>query len=154
MNNNEWIILSDSPSRTQEIGRQIGELLAPGTCVALTGQLGAGKTEMVKGIAAGAGVAGDVVVNSPTYVIVNEYPGRVYIHHIDAYRLGGAEELEAIGIDEMLAGEGAVLIEWADRVPEVLPPDCLYISIEHTGGDERHITMRGPIQYAMVAGNL
>ncbi len=152
MNSGEWVILSDSPSRTREIGRRIGALLTHGTCVALVGQLGAGKTEMVKGITSGAGVADDVVVNSPTYVIVNEYPGRLYIHHIDAYRLGGAEELEAVGIDEMLSGEGAVLIEWADRVSDLLPSDCLHISIEHAGGDERRIRVRGPRRFAPIRG--
>ncbi len=144
----EWTLTSDSPEQTQRIGQRIGERLTAGSCVALTGQLGAGKTELVKGIAAGAGVTADVTVNSPTFVIINEYPGRLHLLHIDAYRLGGVEEIEAIGIEEMLAGPGAVLIEWADRVPEVLPEHCLHVAIEHTGGNARRLSLAGPSIFA------
>jgi len=121
------------------LGRRLGEALSGGSCVALVGELGAGKTAMVKGIAAGAGVSNDVSVNSPTFVIVNEYPGRVYIFHVDAYRMTSAEEFAAIGVGEMLTAHSAVLIEWADRVPSMLPADRLTILLEHAGPTDRRI---------------
>ena len=81
-----------------------------------------------------------VIVNSPTFVIVNEYPGRLPLYHIDAYRLHGADELEAIGFDEMAASNGAVLLEWADRVPECIPADHLCVEIQITGDTDRQLT--------------
>jgi tRNA threonylcarbamoyladenosine biosynthesis protein TsaE len=139
MNRAEISITTESPDETRAIGQTIGRSLEAGACIALLGTLGAGKTEMVKGIAAGAEVDGDVVVNSPTYLIVNEYPGRVYLFHIDAYRLSGSEELHAAGFGEMCDGRGAVVIEWADRVEDALPADRLTVHIEHAGDQSRRI---------------
>ncbi len=119
---------------TQEIGRRLGAALRCGDVVALVGPLGAGKTTLVKGIAAGAGVADLRKVNSPTFVIVNEYetaevPEPMLLYHIDVYRLRGSDDLEAIGFDEMCR-TGAVIIEWADRVADLLPDDRLTIQLE------------------------
>lgn len=132
---------SDSAEATHEIGRRLGAVLAVGDVVALVGPLGAGKTRLVKGIADGAGVRDLRAVNSPTFVIVNQYEaasagGRLCIHHVDTYRLRDGGDLEALGFDEMCAG-GAVVIEWADRVADILPPDVLTITIEPTGDDTR-----------------
>ena len=104
-------LVTDSPAATRAVGVRIGESLRTGDCVALIGHLGAGKTEPVKGSATGAGVPSDVTVNSPTFVMVNEYPGRVRVFHLDAYRLGGAGDLATLGFDEMLAGGGVILFE-------------------------------------------
>ena len=135
-------ILSESPEMTRALGRRIGRVLQPGDCIALAGPLGAGKTELVKGIAAGAEVPPGVTINSPTFVIVNEYPGRVYLHHVDAYRLGGTEELAAIGFVEMLQSGGAVIVEWADRVEALMPAGRLTICMEHAGERARRLTFQ------------
>ncbi len=115
---------------TVGLGRRIGAKLGAGDCVALTGSLGAGKTQLVRGIAQGLGLADGRMVSSPTFVLVQEYPGRVPIHHIDLYRLAdAAAELPSLGIDEMLA-DGAVLIEWAERAGDALPCPRTEIAIE------------------------
>lgn len=131
-----------SPAATGELGRRLAERLRPGDCLALTGPLGAGKTALVRGIAAGLGVADSRMVSSPTYVLVQEYPGRVPIFHIDLYRMvRPAEELADLGLDEMLAA-GVVLIEWADRAADSLPRPRWAIDIELVGPRGRRFTVR------------
>ncbi len=131
-------INSGSPEETIEIGRLIASILGPGDVVGLVGSLGAGKTQLTKGIALGLGVEDKRLVNSPTFVLVNEYAGRTPIHHIDAYRLGGAAEFEALGVDEMVQ-EGVVIVEWADRVAGALQGAAFRIDIIATGDSERMI---------------
>lgn len=126
---------------TLALGRRIGECLTPNSVVALIGVLGSGKTHLVKGVARGNRTPPDTPVNSPTFVIVNEYPGALRLFHIDAYRLSGAGELDALGFDEMCQSGGAVVIEWADRVMDALPPDHLTIQIEITGGTSRRFRL-------------
>ena len=129
------------PRETAE-RRDSAERLAPGDCLALTGPLGAGKTALVRGIAAGLGVADDRMVSSPTYVLVQEYPGRVPIYHIDLYRMvHPAEELADLGLDEMLA-DGVVLMEWADRAAGALPRPRWEIGIELVGARGRRFALR------------
>jgi tRNA threonylcarbamoyladenosine biosynthesis protein TsaE len=147
---------SDSVEATQAIGRRLGARLAPGHVIALIGPMGSGKTTLVKGIAEGAGVADLRQVNSPTFVIVNEYEGTaggtgLSIHHIDTYRLRGSRDLEALGFDEMLAG-GVVILEWADRVADLLPSDLLTIRLEPLGERGRGpvCTATGPISGALL----
>jgi len=111
------------------LGRRLGSRLAPGHCVGLVGDLGAGKTVLSRGACEGAGVAaGDV--SSPTFAIVQTYRGRLPIHHADLYRLGDADELYATGLPDLLGGEGAVIAEWADRIDGWLPPEHLVIRLE------------------------
>ena len=141
---NRIVLKSDGAARTRAIGRCFGRALAGGHVIALIGPLGSGKTTLVKGIGEGAGVADARQVNSPTFVIVNEYeamPGgrSLRIHHIDAYRLGGGDDLEAIGFDEMLS-EGAVIVEWADRVADVMPADLLTVTMASMGDETRELT--------------
>ena len=130
---------SNSVEETLLIGRRIGETLQPGDVIGLVGQLGAGKTHLVKGIAAGLGVANDRLVNSPTFVLVNEYAGRVDVHHVDAYRLQGAHELEAIGFEETCRSGGVMLVEWADKVVAAMPAGALWIDIAVTGEASRRL---------------
>jgi tRNA threonylcarbamoyladenosine biosynthesis protein TsaE len=136
---------SHSVADTEAFGRRLGEALQTGDVVSLIGPLGAGKTRLVKGIAAGMGVADLRQVNSPTFVIVQEYAGRTGLIHVDAYRLVSAEDLLAIGFEEF--GErGAVVIEWADKVAPILPADRLEIHIVPTGETVRRLILsaRGP----------
>ncbi|MBP7933605.1 MAG: tRNA (adenosine(37)-N6)-threonylcarbamoyltransferase complex ATPase subunit type 1 TsaE [Phycisphaerae bacterium] len=146
----ELVLQSDSVATTQAIGRRLGTRLMPGHVIGLIGPLGSGKTTLVKGIAEGAGVADLRQVNSPTFVIVNEYEGTsseagLAIHHIDTYRLRGSRDLEALGFDEMLAG-GAIVLEWADRVADLLPVDLLTIRMEPLSECSRRLvcTASGP----------
>jgi tRNA threonylcarbamoyladenosine biosynthesis protein TsaE len=151
--NSDVILDSDSVVSTQDIGRRLGAVLAPGHVVALIGPLGSGKTTLVKGIADGAGVADPRQVNSPTFVIVNEYQGRaLHIYHIDAYRLRDSADLDAIGFEEMMS-QGAILLEWADRVAEVLPEDHLTIALQPLAEHRRqlHLTASGPKTQALLA---
>jgi tRNA threonylcarbamoyladenosine biosynthesis protein TsaE len=146
----ELIIESKSPADTDRIGQQLGVALATGHVIALIGPLGAGKTALVKGIVSGAGIGDRRQVNSPTFVIVNEYrcrpnSGPLRIYHIDAYRLRGGDDLSALGFDEMIT-QGAVIIEWADRVADILPAERLTIVLEPVGETHRrlHLTAAGP----------
>lgn len=127
---------------TIQFGRRLGIGLRTGHTLALVGPLGAGKTTLVRAIAEGAGVTDLRQVNSPTFVIVNEYETHsgLRIHHIDAYRLRGAGDLDALGFEEM-PETGAVVIEWADRVAEVLPADHLVITLTPTGSESRHLAL-------------
>ncbi|HKQ49364.1 MAG TPA: tRNA (adenosine(37)-N6)-threonylcarbamoyltransferase complex ATPase subunit type 1 TsaE [Phycisphaerae bacterium] len=133
---------SSSPDDTLRIGRDLAACLSPGDVVALVGPLGAGKTQLVKGIALGLGVPDSRLVNSPTFVLVNEYAGRFPIHHLDAYRLTSASELEALGFDEMCAGNTVVLVEWADRVTGAIPAAALWIELSVVSDNERRLTLR------------
>ena len=123
-----------SPEETQEIGVEIGRQLNPGDVVALIGDLGVGKTCLTQGIARGAGVYQDQTVNSPSYILINEYAGKIPVYHIDLYRLERLEDIIALGLEEYLDGDGICVIEWADRMGELLPEDCIQVKI--TGEDE------------------
>ena len=119
-----------SPAGTMSLGRQFAQRLKAGDCVALIGPLGAGKTVLVRGIAAGLELADERLVSSPTFVLVQEYPAKVPIYHIDLYRLQDAAcELADLGLDEMLA-DGVAIIEWADRADPALPRPRWQIEIE------------------------
>lgn len=131
-------LTSTSPEHTIEIGRRLATILEPGMLVALVGQLGAGKTQLTKGIALGLGVPDARLVSSPTFVLINEYEGRVPVHHIDAYRLSSVGEFEALGIDE-LRSDGVVILEWADRVREAIDGDVIGIELTLEGATQRKL---------------
>ena len=134
--------VTSSSDETMALGRRLGERLGPGDVVAMTGPLGSGKTTLTKGLAEGLGVPEPRWVTSPTFVLVHEYPGRVPVHHVDAYRLNGPDDAEALGIDELLFGDGVTIVEWADRIAEVLPEARLDIELAHDDGDRRRIVLR------------
>lgn len=158
MTNRLW--QSHSVDETKALGRQIGKLLQPGMVVALCGHLGAGKTAITQGIAAGLGIA--ATVTSPTFIFVNEYatPAGHTLLHIDSYRLGNEPDeaaLEALtfGLDEILSRDDAiVIIEWADRLGKLLPNDHLQITLHYTEDepDSRSITCiaYGPLSTALL----
>ena len=136
-----WTIETQSPEETVALGRRIGRAARAGDCLALVGELGSGKTHFAKGVAEGLGAAAAREVTSPTFVLCREYlDGRLPFYHLDAYRLAGARDLEGIGAEEMLAGDGVAALEWADRAPEVLPKDHLEIRFEVTGDSSRRLT--------------
>ena len=146
-------LLSDSAAATRRIGRRLGQVALPGTTVALVGPLGAGKTQLAKGVAEGLGVRS--VVNSPTFIIVNEHAGRLPLFHVDAYRLTDAEEAREAGVFDERHAEGVTVIEWADRLDGWLPSDVLRIELELVDGSPHHRRLRwqaGPRHAAMARG--
>jgi tRNA threonylcarbamoyladenosine biosynthesis protein TsaE len=133
-------LLSDSPQRTHALGRAIGERATPGTVLALIGPLGAGKTQLAKGVAHGLDVTS--VVNSPTFVLMNEHEGRLRFFHVDAYRLEDPDEALAIGLfDERQAG-GVTVVEWADRLDGWLPAERIDLWIEPDAAGENLRALR------------
>jgi tRNA threonylcarbamoyladenosine biosynthesis protein TsaE len=131
---------SNNEAATLRIGEQLAEILEPGSVVGLVGTLGAGKTRLVQAICAGLGVDTDQV-NSPTFVLIQEYEGRLPVYHFDTYRLRDIDEFLELGADEYLQGDGVCLIEWADRMADVLPQDRLTVEIEIVGENQRAITL-------------
>jgi tRNA threonylcarbamoyladenosine biosynthesis protein TsaE len=127
---------------TATFGRRLGSLLFAGAVVALVGELGAGKTHLARAIAEGLGLADGRVVTSPTFVLVQEYQGRLPIFHFDAYRLRSEGEFADLGIEEYYQSGGVCLIEWADRVPGCLPPDHLAVGLEITGETSRRAVLQ------------
>ncbi|NWF94072.1 MAG: tRNA (adenosine(37)-N6)-threonylcarbamoyltransferase complex ATPase subunit type 1 TsaE [Syntrophaceae bacterium] len=137
------LLKSRSPSDTIRIGNRIGNLLLLGDIVALVGELGAGKTQLIKGLAAGAGVRKTTYVSSPSFTLINEYAGRVPFYHIDLFRLGSEKEAEELGLEEYLQGRGVTAIEWADKIPSLLPKELLWIEIRNTGRKTRSLEITG-----------
>jgi len=130
-------VLARSPAETARLGAELGAAAQPGDCFALVGELGAGKTTFVQGLARGLGVAGPV--SSPSFLIVQEHRGRLPLFHVDAYRLGSSEELDEIGFDEYLAAGGVVAVEWADRVQARLPTNALWITFQLKDARQREL---------------
>ncbi len=122
---------------TEAFGRRLGALLFPGAVVALVGQLGAGKTHLTRAIAEGLQVKNSAVVNSPTFVLIQEYAARLPIYHFDAYRLSGPREFAELGADEYFRGDGVCVVEWADKVEATLPANHLRIEIEVVSEHQR-----------------
>jgi len=138
------ILVSNSPSETFRIGQVLGEGLRRGDCVALTGELGAGKTCLTQGIAKGMGVPDCYAVTSPTFTLINEYPGRdAALYHLDVYRLTGSADLPEMGYDEYLLGSGVMVIEWAEKIIDAIPEEALCIRLFYLDETVRHIEISG-----------
>jgi len=136
----DFSFFSRSSTETIAWGRQFGVILRAGTVIGLIGDLGAGKTCFIKGIAEGLNNTPADEVTSPTFTILQEYPGAVPLYHFDAYRLSGSSDLEAIGFDEYIGGDGVAVIEWADRISDALPLEAIIIRIEWRSEHERLFT--------------
>jgi tRNA threonylcarbamoyladenosine biosynthesis protein TsaE len=126
---------TSSAAETVELGRTLASRLKAGDVVAFYGELGAGKTTMIKGVADGLGVTG--VVKSPSFVIAIEYAGRVPVYHIDLYRLDKKSDFDSIGLDSYLDGDGVCLIEWAERAEQVLPDTAIRVRLSVEGQGRR-----------------
>ncbi len=135
-------VITNSDIETMAAGEAFSKALKAGDVVALYGELGAGKTVFVKGIARGLGIADPVT--SPTFTILKEYEGRAPLYHFDAYRIRAAEEMDDIGFFDYLGGEGIAVIEWAGKVEALLPEGAIRVVIERTGEDDkRKISIQG-----------
>ena len=135
--------LSHSPAETEAIGGDVAKTLSAGDCIALDGPLGAGKTQFVRGLATALG-ANPRAVSSPTFVLLNIYRGgRLTVFHLDAYRVAGPADFEEIGFSELLEQGGVVVVEWANRIAEILPVRRIDIAIEVLGESERRIAISG-----------
>jgi tRNA threonylcarbamoyladenosine biosynthesis protein TsaE len=136
------IILTKSEKETLRLGRLLGRHLEKTDILALIGGLGSGKTVLVKGIAQGLGLGeAGPLVNSPSFVLIKEYPGRINLFHFDLYRLDSLKEIEQLGWQEYLDKEGVVAIEWADKMGGLLPQGCLHIELEIISETERKIKL-------------
>jgi tRNA threonylcarbamoyladenosine biosynthesis protein TsaE len=130
-----------SEEATVALGEELARALPRRAAVLLTGELGAGKTTLAKGIVQGLGAAEAEEVSSPTFTLIHEYGTGKRVYHVDLYRLEEAREVEALGLDELFDREAVVLIEWGERFPALMPPERIEIRLEHAGGDERSITV-------------
>jgi tRNA threonylcarbamoyladenosine biosynthesis protein TsaE len=130
-----------SLSETQRLGAALGRLLRGDEVICLEGELGSGKTSLIQGIGRGLEVAEPIT--SPTFTLVNEYQGRRGpMYHVDLYRLNTAHEIVAAGIDGYIYGDGISVIEWAEKAGDVLPHDCLYVTLSHVNKNERTVALK------------
>ena len=134
-------ITTGSPQETEQLGVEIGSLLHPGCFVALQGDLGGGKTCLTRGVVASLAPQSAHLVASPTYAIMNCYPGDTPVYHFDFYRLTGDDDIAELGFEELFYGDGVCIVEWSERLTELLPPDVLTILFEYAGDNRRMITM-------------
>jgi tRNA threonylcarbamoyladenosine biosynthesis protein TsaE len=132
--------ISDSPFETETAGREFAWDLPAGSIVALTGQLGSGKTRFVKGLVAAIGAPGEVT--SPTFTLIHEYTGgRVPVYHFDFFRIEDRQSAERLGLEEYFFGDGICVVEWADKFPDLIPPGARWISFETKSETDRLITI-------------
>ncbi len=146
-------MISRSADRTEEIGRIIGSFLQKGSFLALFGDLGGGKTCFTRGIVTAVAPGSAHLVASPTFAIMNEYPGPLPVFHFDFYRLSSGDEIAELGFDDYFRGDGVCIAEWSERLGYMLPPDHLGITFEHLGDDCRKIRIaaRGKDSRAVLA---
>ncbi|GAN33807.1 MAG: tRNA (adenosine(37)-N6)-threonylcarbamoyltransferase complex ATPase subunit type 1 TsaE [Candidatus Brocadia sp. AMX2] len=155
MKKKELIVKSVSVEETVRFGKKLGMLLSPGDVIALEGELGAGKTTLVKGIVQGLGITDRRVVKSPTFSLVHKYKGRISVYHFDAYRLEDTQEMLDIGSDEMIYGNGVAIVEWADKVSGCLPREYLKITLTAVSESERKMEICGyGSRYDKIINNL
>ncbi|HED53335.1 MAG TPA: tRNA (adenosine(37)-N6)-threonylcarbamoyltransferase complex ATPase subunit type 1 TsaE [Phycisphaerales bacterium] len=148
-------ITSQSLEATDRLGAQLAGLLRPGDVIQLRGELGSGKTKLVRAIVAGLGLDG-ARVSSPTFVIANEYAGdeAPTVVHVDAYRLAGSDELDTIGWERIIDGSAIVLVEWPERIANAMPSESATISITQTGEHSRRFEIETPKSWKSRSGLL
>jgi tRNA threonylcarbamoyladenosine biosynthesis protein TsaE len=143
-------LISNSASQTRSIGKKIGRILKKGDILGLTGNLGAGKTTIIQGIARGLGVDSKQYVRSPSFVLAHQYEGKLPIYHMDLYRLN-ANEIADLGYEEYIFGNGVCIIEWADKIGKIPAKEWLHIDIEFLQEDnKRKINIEGKGRYGKV----
>lgn len=133
----------DSISETDRLGRAIADVIEPGVVIGLVGPLGAGKTRMSRAVAEGLGVDPGAIA-SPTFVLIHEYEGRLPVYHSDTYRLDDPDDFVSLGLLDDSGADGLCLIEWADRVADLLPRSTWWIELEPTGDSARRVILRAP----------
>lgn len=134
-------VQSNSERQTVRIAKEYAKTVEPGDIICLDGNLGAGKTQFVRGFVQGVGLPGDVVT-SPTFTIINEYDGDLPVYHFDCYRLEHFEEAIEIGAEEYLYGNGVCIVEWPDRISDLLPPSSKHVTFSIIGKNEREIIFK------------
>lgn len=138
-------VTTASVEETEQLGARLGALLQPGDVLCLSGPLGAGKTALARGLARGWGA--QERATSPTFTLINEYRragGGPRFYHMDAYRLAGAADAATTGVEDMLDSGGVLVIEWPERIAPILPPDCLWITLDPTDENSRTLTLSAP----------
>ena len=135
------IVITENVKETEAFGEYLGEILEPGDIVTLSGELGAGKSRLAQGIAYGLGVERSTPITSPTYTILNEYQGRILLHHFDFYRFQPGEDLRDLGFEEQFADDGICLVEWPERLTDEFASGQLKIALTVTGESRREITI-------------
>ena len=136
-------IPSQSSEDTFRVGAIIGARADKGDIIALIGDLGTGKTRLTQGIAAGLEVPAVYPITSPTFTLINEYPGRFVLYHFDIYRLEGSKDLEDMGYEDYFYGDGIVVIEWAERIRDILPEGVLFINLTYIDEHNRELVIAG-----------
>jgi tRNA threonylcarbamoyladenosine biosynthesis protein TsaE len=137
-------IISGSAQRTREVASLVGAKLRKGDILALSGELGSGKTCFTAGLARGLGVSETYQITSPTFTLINEYPARCNLYHFDVYRLSGYSEFEDLGYEEYFSGEGIVVIEWAEKIYQIIPDSAFFIKFDYIDENSRKINIQGP----------
>jgi len=145
-------LTTGSSEETEQLGVAIGSLLRPGSFLALQGDLGGGKTCLTRGLVAALAPQSSSLVASPTYAIMNSYPGTTPVYHFDFYRLTGDDDIVELGFEEYFYGDGVSVVEWSERLSELLPADALTLRFEYAGEEERLITITasGPGSCAVI----
>jgi tRNA threonylcarbamoyladenosine biosynthesis protein TsaE len=133
--------VTGTAAETEELGRRTGSLLKRGAFLALCGELGGGKTCFTRGVVAAVAPESAHLAASPTFAIMNEYPGATTVYHFDFYRLTGEGDIADLGFEDYLSGEGVCIVEWPERLGRLLPPDHLWITFAHDGDDRRRIVV-------------
>jgi len=134
-------MITNSAEETMLAGEKLAKALKPGDVIALSGNLGSGKTTFTKGIGRGLGVKDPERINSPTFVLIREYKGEVPLYHLDLYRLGNLEEIENLAIEEYIYGDGVTVIEWAERMAPILPEKHILVKFKFRGPNKREVSI-------------
>jgi tRNA threonylcarbamoyladenosine biosynthesis protein TsaE len=139
----DWTKRTGSPEETRRLAEVLGRLLEPGDVIALAGELGSGKTLFAQGLARGLQVPESFYITSPSFAIVNEYPGKFPFYHLDLYRVSGTAQVFDLGLEEIFYGEGVTAVEWPEGLGADLPQERLEVHLAFAGENERFLTFRG-----------